>query len=226
MPDTYLVYRIGATEVGEADRPFLADLSLMKVDLVSNPTKSITFPTLTHGDQTINVTLTNDGWIGNNTFYKVRFRSATLETKSVLIGLAIFTKGNKNIIDSFFAEKITINFDAPSQNYSLTYAWESNSSVQKTLTVSQNGAKKEFLHVKFDAASTNETITAKTPGLQAAGRFTTTETNVTGRLIHGWAIPFQNKTAIIGHVTRPAQKIHPKNPDPTDPVEPFVAIST
>ena len=225
MSDTYLIYRIGATAVGETDRPFVADLSLMKVDLVSG-TKSIIFPTLNHGDRTINVTSSADGWIGDNSPYKVRFRSTTLESKNVLIGLVIYTKGTQKIIDSFFAEKITINLDLPSQGYNLTYAWESSASVPKTLTVSQSGTQKEFLHVKFDATSENDTIKAKTPGLQAAGRFTTTETNVANRFIHGWAIPFQGKTALIGHVTRPAQKGHSKDPDPTDPVEPFVAIAS
>jgi hypothetical protein len=221
--EIYLVYRTEATEVSERDRPFVADLSLMKVTDKPGGPKVVEIQTSRNGSPAIPVTFGPEGWTGQEGNFKFRAKLTTLENKNIAIGLVTYTQGVKVIIDTFFAEKIGVDLELPNGTYNLHYAWEANEELLKTLVVEQKGDQKKLTHVLFDAGSVDDKAVAQTPGPQAAGRFTTTITDVKDRLIHGWAIPFQGKTALIGHATRPGSA---QDPDPTDPVEPFVAIAS
>jgi hypothetical protein len=137
------------------------------------------------------------------------------------------TLKSNNAGDVFFALLAAVDLALPDNTYNLYYTWET--AFAKQLTLAPDGSKKTFTHHRYDAASANDTqVVAKNDGPQAPGRFTTLTTNIDGRLIHGWAVPFQSKTALVGYVTKPsggAQDTEDICIDPGDPVEPFVAIA-
>lgn len=221
---TYLVYRFAATALSEKDRPFVADLSLMTFE--NGAAKSITFPTLAHGSQTITLTSGTDGWTGDNGYYKARLRiQDNVSNSTILVGL--LTRKSNNAGDVFFAQAATVNLELPNGTYTLYYAWQADS-FSKELTLALDGTKKTFTHHRYDASSASDPkVVAKNDGPQAPGRFTTVETTQDPRLIHGWAVPFKDKTALVGYVTRPsggAQNTRDTYIEPGDPVEPFVAI--
>lgn len=221
----YLVYRLPATEVGEQDRPFVADLSLMKVTNGVNQ-KTVEIQTLLQGSKAFTVT-DNDNinsWTGEQGNHKFRAKFTTLESKNVAIGL-VTHKGSKTLIDTFFAEEIAIDLDLPNVTYGLTYAWEKYG-YTKNLKIEPEGTdKKRFIHHHFADPSNVRQRTATTPGKQAAGRFNASA--ATDKLF-GWAIPFQGKTALVGFAPRPSgseQGTEDTCIEPGDPVEPFVAIA-